>query len=336
MKNSRRRDSLEYKLLGLINSGEGLIIRPAAQLVDDELIFKELLFLRTRWSKILDNSISATATTCLLAAPNLIERILRDYLIGDTTLVIDDRQLYLDLTKKRKQLEPMISCIRFHNPTKALFESFGIIDQIEELNSRSIDLSKGGKLTFDFTEALTVIDVDMGSSANSSNKEGAVYAINISAAIEIARQIRLRNIAGLIIIDFINMRRRDHRRKLVDTIKKELRGFSVPIDVLGMTASGLVEITRRRDGPALHELLLQNNTNSLELSDEVLVCEALRQVLRATGAGSFELSVSPRLACLLNGQFEQAFKETARRLGGGLSLIESKEAKSFVIKTKVG
>jgi ribonuclease G len=255
---------------------------------------------------------------------------------SDSVILVDDRGVYLDLTTRMKRQRPDIAAnIQFHDEVEPIFESYGIADQIEGLNDRIVTLPRGARLTVDFTEALTVVDVDLGSAGAKGRADDAILATNMSAAVEIARQIRLRNLAGLIVVDFITMRHREHRRKLVDTMKRELKHSSVPVDVLGMTAAGLIEITRRRDGPALHELLTQWEAGLIQPSGEVLVCDALRQLLRTKGASGFRLIAAPRLASLLRGDFELAFKETTRRLGGALSLIEDNDEVSFRIETAV-
>ena len=152
------------------------------------------------------------------------------------------------------------------------------------------------------------------------------------AAAEVARQIRLRNIAGLIVVDFINMRQRSHGRKLVDAMRREFRDSPVPVDVLGMTAGGLVEITRRRDGPALNETLMSEITAGTRLSSEYVLCAALRAVLRAKGACGFRLIVSRAVASLLKGSFASAFEETCRRMGGALELVEDQSVSDYCIE----
>jgi ribonuclease G len=333
LKSGRRRDDLEARITGWLVADEGWTIRTQAQYADDAILTAEIMALRARWREATGKM--SDTPTCLLAPPSLVERTLRDRVASDSVVLVDDRGVYLDLTTRMKRQRPDIAAnIKFHDEAEPIFESYGIADQIESLNDRIVSLPRGARLTVDFTEALTVVDVDLGSAGAKGRADDAILATNMSATVEIARLIRLRNLAGLIVVDFITMRSREHRRKLVDAMKRELKVSSVPVDVLGMTAAGLIEITRRRDGPALHELLTKREAGLIQPSGEVLACEALRQLLRTKGASGFRLIAAPGLASLLREDFELAFKETTRRLGGALSLIEDKNEVSFRIETE--
>ena len=333
LKSGRRRDNLEARITGWLLADEGWTIRTQAQYADHAILMAEMITLRARWRDVAGKT--SNVPTCLLAPPSLVERTLRDRVASDSIILVDDRGVYLELTTRMKRQRPDIAAnIKFHDEARPIFESYGIADQIEGLSDRNVTLPRGARLTIDFTEALTVVDVDLGSAGAKGRADDAILATNMSAVVEIARQIRLRNLAGLIVVDFITMRRREHRRKLVDAMKRELKDSSVPVDVLGMTAAGLIEITRRRDGPALHELLTQSEGGFIQPSGDVLACDALRQLLRTRGASGFRLIVAPRLASLLRGDFELAFKETTRRLGGALALIEDNDEVSFRIETE--
>ena len=334
LKSGRRRDDLEARIASWLEDDEGWTIRTQAQYADDALLMAEMAALRARWRDAIGKT--SDVPTCLLSPPSLVERTLRDRVASDSVILVDDRGVYLDLTTRMKRQRPDIAAnIQFHDEAEPIFESYGIADQIDELNDRNVTLPRGARLIFDFTEALTVVDVDLGSAGAKGRADDAILATNMSAAVEIARQIRLRNLAGLIVVDFITMRRREHRRKLVDAMKRELKDSSVPVDVLGMTAAGLIEITRRRDGPALHELLTRKEASIIQPSGEVLACDALRQLLRTKGSGGFHLIAAPRLASLLRGDFKSAFEDTSRRLGGALSLIEDNDEVNFRIETEI-
>ena len=151
---------------------------------------------------------------------------------------------------KKADWPDVVRNLLFYKGNDPIYEAYGLADEIASLMEREVALPDGGRITIDRTEAMTVIDVDMGSAGGTSPKADAVFSTNLSAASEIARQIRLRNLAGLIVVDFINMRQLAHSRKVVDAMRRKLSEAVLPVDVLGMTSGGLVEITRRRDGPA--------------------------------------------------------------------------------------
>lgn len=333
LKSSRRRHDLESQLLPLVEAAEGWTVRTAAQWAEDDSLISEMTELRTLWRRLSGES---KAPSCLLPPPTMVDRIIRDRVTEDTVILIDDRGTFLDLTARLKPYRPAVAAnIRFHDALSPMYDEYGVSDQLEELSDRTLVLPRGARLTFDHTEALTVIDVDMGSAGGRSGADDAILSTNMSAVVEIARQIRLRNLAGLIIVDFITMRRREHRRKLVDAIKRELKDSTVPVDVLGMTAAGLVEITRRRDGPTLHEIMTNLRTSVIQPSDERLICEALRQLLRTKGVGEFRLIVSPKLSALARSDYAAAFEETNRRLGGALSLVEDANEPRFRIESQI-
>ena len=308
----------------------GWSVRSQAAHAEATALMSEMDALRRRWSDAVSCDDSETV---LLPAPTLIERVLRDRIAGDSVIMLDDRSLFNDLSRLVRENWPDLGkCLAIHESEEPIFEIYGVGDQLESLIEPQVSLPRGGRMTIEPTEAMTVIDVDMGGAGGGRQKGDAVLTLNLLAAAEVARQIRLRNIAGLIVVDFINMRQRSHGRKLVDAMRREFRDSPVPVDVLGMTAGGLVEITRRRDGPALNETLMSEITAGTRLSSEYVLCAALRAVLRAKGAGGFRLIVSSAVASLLKGSFASAFEETRRRMGGALELVEDQSVSDYCIE----
>ena len=230
-------------------------LRSQSARADIDLIRLEMSRLKSLWAKY--GSTQDQAPKCVLAPPSMLERMLRDR-GADGSVIVDDRMTLLDLEKKLAGREIKGSDeLLFHDEREPLFDAYGVNDGLEEAQSPVVPLRNGGRITIESTLALTAIDVDMGGSGGKQRSDDAVFAMNNAAAQAIPRQLRLRNIAGLIVVDFIGMRRKDHRRKLVERFKREFRLASVSVDVLGMTAAGLIEVTRRRDGLSLDELMLQ-------------------------------------------------------------------------------
>lgn len=329
LKFSRKRRELEAVFNGVDCSEEGWTVRSRAAHAPEHQILREIKELRRRW-------LDATTVegVCLLPPPHLVERVLRDSASDDSMIMVDDRRLYFELSKSKKADWPdVVRNLLFYKGNDPIYEAYGLADEIASLMEREVALPDGGRITIDRTEAMTVIDVDMGSAGGTSPKADAVFSANLSAASEIARQIRLRNLAGLIVVDFINMRQLAHSRKVVDAMRRKLSEAVLPVDVLGMTSGGLVEITRRRDGPALSERLLASDLYDVRPSREYLACEALRSVLKTKGVGGFRLVVSEDLAALLRGEFAGAFEETRRRMGGALELVVSESDDLYRIET---
>ncbi|MEC8171845.1 MAG: ribonuclease E/G, partial [Pseudomonadota bacterium] len=242
-----------------------------------------------------------------------------------------------DLEKKLagREIEGLDKLL-FHDEREPLFDAYGVNDGLEEAQSPVVPLRNGGRITIETTRALTAIDVDMGGSGGKQRSDDAVFAMNNAAAQAIPRQLRLRNIAGLIVVDFIGMRRKDHRQKLVERFKREFRLASVSVDVLGMTAAGLIEVTRRRDGLSLVELMLQPKSTEILLSVESLACQVLRDLMRTQGAGGYRLIASSRVVRVLSGPFKAAFDETVRRLGGALTMIEDPNESAYRVESEMG
>ncbi|MED5358510.1 MAG: ribonuclease E/G, partial [Pseudomonadota bacterium] len=320
MKSGRRRQELEAAFAESAEMDEGWSLRSQSVRADIDLIRLEMSRLKSLWAKF--GSTHDQAPKCVLAPPSMLERMLRDR-GADGSVIVDDRMTILDLEKKLagREIEGLDKLL-FHDEREPLFDAYGVNDGLEEAQSPVVPLRNGGRITIETTRALTAIDVDMGGSGGKQRSDDAVFAMNNAAAQAIPRQLRLRNIAGLIVVDFIGMRRKDHRQKLVERFKREFRLASVSVDVLGMTAAGLIEVTRRRDGLSLVELMLQPKSTEILLSVESLACQVLRDLMRTQGAGGYRLIASSRVVRVLSGPFKAAFDETVRRLGGALTMLE--------------
>ena len=334
LKSGRLREELETNLVEIVHMQEGWALRPQSARTDIDTIRTEMCRLKGLWEGVdLSNSLTPK---CILPPPSILEKILRDR-TADGSVIVDDRSLLLELQKRisvgeLKDLDELL----FHDEREPLFETYGVNDCLDEAQSPVIVLRNGGRITIETTRALTAIDVDLGGSAGKQRSEEAVFGMNNAAAEVIPKQLRLRNIAGLIVVDFIGMRRKDHRRKLVERFKREFRYAALPVDVLGMTAAGLIEVTRRRDGFSLDEMMLGSSLAGVQLSSESLASQALRDLLQTRGAGKYRLSVSAGVERVLSGDFKSAFDETVRRLGGALTMIEDPSEMEYRIERELG
>jgi len=145
--------------------------------------------------------------------------------------------------------------IRVHREKSPLFEHHRVEEQIQETQARRVGLAGGGFIVIDETEALTAIDVNTGSDVRHKNQQAAILNTNLEAASEIARQLRLRQISGIIIVDFVDMESPEHVEKVTEKVKEELKNDRVSADFIDLTALGLVEITRKREGESLAGML---------------------------------------------------------------------------------
>ena len=297
-----------------------LLLRGPAGDVDGSVLVAEAERLRADWAKI-EAGKGGKAPATLLPPPDFIEMTLREA-DSEARVALDDRIAHkqaADLCAAR--YPDLVDGLAFHNVPAPLFDVSGFADCLEDALSREITLQGGGRITIEETRALTAIDVDIGGGeAGASGKDEALHRLNRRAAEEIARQILLRRLSGLIAIDFAGITQRGKMKALIDILRARLKGGEGHADVLGVTAAGLIEITRQRTGPTLSELCLAPLRSSVPAPDAE-AAETLRRALRLTGAGRPTVTLSEAAIAQLSGPMAQARAETERRLGQALVLV---------------
>ncbi|PPR61257.1 MAG: Ribonuclease G, partial [Alphaproteobacteria bacterium MarineAlpha4_Bin2] len=229
LKFGRKRAELDRVFESVELLKEGWTVRSQAAHAPERQILQEMERLRRRWTEA-----KKVEGDCLLAPTNLVERVLRDRASIDSMITVDDRRLFFKLSRNKMSEWPEVGRnLAFYEKDIPIFAAYGLADEIETLTEKEVALLRGGRITIDLTEAMTVIDVDMGGAGGDSLKEDAVLSVNLSAASEIARQIRLRNLSGLIVVDFINMRQRSRGLKIINAMRQAFYDSAVPVDVLG-------------------------------------------------------------------------------------------------------
>ena len=241
----------------LCPEGMGLIVRTAAEGVSDAELKHDLEFLLQEWENIRQKA-QEPGPRLLFRDMELLPRILRDYFTSDVKrLIVDSPALGDQVLAIMDELGPHLK-ERVHLETgKDLMSMYGIDREVERALKRRVWLKCGGYIVFDQTEALTSIDVNTGKYVGSQSLEETVVKTNLDAAREIARQLRLRNIGGIIIIDFIDMIEEKHRQEVLNVLEEALRRDRVRSHILGITRLGLVEMTRKKTHPSLAEMLLK-------------------------------------------------------------------------------
>ncbi len=325
---NRVKTELEPVVRNAVRDGEGFTVRRNATLASPEELAAEAESLRTRWQEIEE---MGDGPAVLQSAPGLIDRVLRDYApVGD--IILDDRRQVAEAAAKVTAVAPdLAGRIAFHDDTAPMFEALGVEEQIDEALSRTVALPRGGTAIIDEVEALTAIDINMGTAGGSRRGEDAVLSVNRTAAEIVARQIMLRNIAGLIVIDFVTMRSKANNRKLVEAVRRAFARDRVTVDVLGMTPAGLVEVTRQRRGIALSGLMLEARQQEAPSRPGAQACAALRAVLRQLGAGRPVLRCAPGVAAVLEGPLKAGLDETVRRLGQPLEVRADPACEGFEV-----
>lgn len=247
---------------------EGLIARTAAVDASKDDLRRDFNFLLGTWKGIEEDANKVSAPQLLYAGPGMIKSIIRDRLMPEVDrIVVDAQPIYDELHDflKYMHMEDYLDVLELYEDKPPLFEARGVERQLHESLVGDVPLPGGGSLIIAETEALTAIDINTGSDTRHRSQEQAILNTNLEAAIEIPRQLRLRKISGIIVVDFIDMRRRDHIKKVTAKLEEELNKDRVPADFIDMTALGLVEITRKREGESLAEML---GNDADELDDD--------------------------------------------------------------------
>lgn len=237
-----------------IPEGMGVIVRTAGEGKKTRYFVRDLHILLKKWEEITSKMQSERSPACLYQEPDLVERTVRDFLTEDVDRVLIDNQQDYDRTQELVGLisKRSRSKIGYYNDTIPIFERFNIERQIEQTGQRRVPLPSGGELIIDETEALIAIDVNTGSHKNRGGDEkNTIYAVNLEAAVEAARQIRLRNLGGLIIIDFIDMKERRHRNAVYEKMVSEMAQDKAKNHILPISTLGIMQMTRQRQQESL-------------------------------------------------------------------------------------
>jgi ribonuclease E len=234
----------------------GVIVRTAAEHATEHELTADMTRLLDEWATIEEAAKAATGPQLLYREPELAVRVIREEFNADYRgVVIDDRRLYEDVRSYIEAFNPELAdrVEYFDRETEplSLFETHHVHEQLHKALDRKVWLPSGGSLIIEHTEALTVIDVNTGKNVGTSNLEQTVFQNNLEAAQEVAHQLRLRDIGGIIVIDFIDMEIKDNRKKVVESFRQALSRDKTRTQVFDISELGLVEMTRKRIGEGL-------------------------------------------------------------------------------------
>ena len=239
--------------------GGGFILRTNAAEASDAELADDIRYLRTTWSRVRERSFKSPPGTLLHQDLSLAERVLRDLADEQTqTIRIDSRMQFDALTKFGREYTPgAVGKLQHYTGERPIFDLFSIDEEIAKALLRRVELKSGGYLIIDQTEALTTVDVNTGGFVGARNFDDTIFKTNLEASQAIARQLRLRNLGGVIIIDFIDMAREEHQGAVLAELKKQLARDRTRITVSGFTQLGLVEMTRKRTRESLAHMLCE-------------------------------------------------------------------------------
>jgi ribonuclease G len=282
------REALRSRVQGLVPADErgGFIVRTIAEEASDDELSNDIAYLRKIWASIRLNATTMPAPSLLYQDLNLAQRVLRDF-INDATGVIqvDSRENFVKLVEFAQEYTPaVLSRLSHYTGERPIFDLFNIDAEIEKALSRRVDLKSGGYLMIDQTEAMTTIDVNTGGYVGARNFDDTIFKTNLEAAHTIARQLRLRNLGGIIIIDFIDMENVEHRDAVLSELKRALSRDRTRITVNGFSQLGLVEMTRKRTRESLAHVLCEQCpvcTGKGQVKTARTVCyDVLREIMR--------------------------------------------------------
>jgi ribonuclease G len=283
------REHLRSRIHALLPPGEtgGFIVRTVAEASTDAELNADIEYLITLWKQIQLAAQTAAPQALLYQDLSLATRVLRD-LVTDTTerIIVDSRETFAKLQEfARRYTSKALPILEHYAGERPLFDLFGVEDEIERALARRVDLKSGGYVIIDQTEALTTVDVNTGGFVSGRSFDDTIFKTNLEAAQSIARQLRLRNLGGIIIVDFIDMESQEHRDAVLAEFRKALARDRTRVTVNGFSQLGLVEMTRKRTRESLAHVVCEPCPvceGRGELKTAQTICyEVLREILRA-------------------------------------------------------
>ena len=306
----------------------GIIIRTVAEKKTKEELERDLLFLLKVWEKVQKKSQSSKSPCLIHSDLGLTFRVVRDELNQETTrMLVDDVNTYSRILDLLETVSPEMKdrVIYYRDREYPLFQLYGVDAAVEKALGRQVWMKSGGYLVIDKTEALTVIDVNTGRYVGNKNLADTVFKINMEACEEIARQLRIRDIGGIIVVDFIDMDIPEHRQRLLAEMEKQLRHDHTKTVVVGLTGLGLVEMTRKKVRQSIDAVMMRMcpycGGKGVVLSEETVagrVRREIRRLLRNSQSEAILVEVHPGVASYLIGpggaNLKELEKETNRSI----------------------
>ncbi len=321
----------------------GIIVRTAAEGASEEELKKDLLYLLKVWEGLLEKAEKKPPPSCLYQDLDIVPKTLRDLLTEDISEVLIDSQLeYERAVSFAKAFIPKLAGrIKLYKGEVPLFEKFHIENSIGKALSRKVYLSGGGYIVIDETEALVSIDVNSGKFKKAKTLEETALDVNLRAAREIARQLRLRDIGGIIVIDFIDMKSEENKKLLLETLENELKKDRARTKIVSMSDLGLVEMTRKRVKMSLGKTLTTTcpycEGKGRVKSPETVAFEVEREVLsllkRKSNINLIRIYVHPLVSEKLENDEKEIFDKISETFGVEMRIVpvESYHIEKFTV-----
>ena len=328
------RDALRARLQELVGTkdgggGGGFILRTNGEESSDAELADDIRYLRKTWARIKDAAQKLPVMSVLHQDLNLLQRVLRD-LVGENTqsIRIDSREQFALLKSFGQEYMPAaVPKLALYKGERPIFDLYNIDEEIARALGRRVDLKSGGYLIVDQTEALTTIDVNTGGYVGARNFDDTIFKTNLEAAHAIARQLRLRNLGGIVIVDFIDMVREEHQGEVLSEFRRQLARDRVKTMAGGFSQLGLVEMTRKRTRESLAHMLCEpcaacSGKGNVKTARSICY-EVLREILREArqfNPHEFRVVASPKVVEMFLDEESQHLASLSDFIGKPISL----------------
>ncbi len=328
------RDKLKQLIQEIRPQGTGFIVRTVAEHATREELEADMEFLMLLWDDIVDRAENSESRSLIHRDLDITLRSIRDFFTTDVdSLIIDDQVAHEKIVGHVKTFAPqLLDKISLYKESTPLFEAYNIEVEISRAIEKKVWLRSGGYIIIESTEALSVIDVNTGRYVGKSDLNDTIFKTNMEAAVEIAYQLRLRNIGGIIIIDFIDMENDSHREQLYTTFKEAVKKDKSRNNILKLSEFGLVQMTRKRISENLHQLMCEPchycGGEGMIKSRRTICYDIFRKITRNAKkhkGGNVTLQVHPRIANLLNNEEELTKVNVEKEIGKRIIVAPSKE-----------
>ena len=312
------RERLKKVVADYCDEQGGFIIRTAAEGVCEEDLASDAAYLKRVWTKVMERKKRPQTRYQMYGELALAQRVLRDFADAQLDRIrVDSRLTYEALLEFTAEYIPeMTSKLEHYSGRQPIFDLFDVENEIQRALERKVELKSGGYLIIDQTEAMTTVDINTGAFVGHRNLDDTIFNTNIEATQAIARQLRLRNLGGIIIIDFIDMNNEDHRRRVLHSLEQALSKDRVKTSINGFSQLGLVEMTRKRTRESVEHVLCNEcptcHGRGTVKTVETVCYEIMREIVRvhhAYDSDRFLVYASPAVAETLKGEESHALAE---------------------------
>jgi len=346
IEDAAERDRLRAILEAERPADGGFIVRTACEGVTKREIHDDIRFLTRLWARVQKQAEASAAPALIHQDLDLVLRVVRDVFTSDVErLTIDSPDDHARVLEFVKTLMPrLVPRVHLYEGVTPIFEQHGVETKIARALERRVWLKSGGYLIFEQTESLTTVDVNTGRYVGKKSQEETILRVNLEAAKQVVQQLRLRNIGGIIVIDFIDMENAANRKKVFDALQEALRKDKARSNVLRISELGLVQMTRKRTRESLEQLLTSPcphcGGTARTRSVETLAYDALRRALREsalhTNSTRIALRVHPEVAAYLTEREPHSLEALARQAGRTVAVEPVPELARDQVEVRLG